>query len=204
MVGPAALKARGFKVSAPAGAEATLRGLPDWDLGIITFPPSNSTHTKYFATLSADREFEGVGPTISWDGSFSMLGGQDTGTFDLDVSLSGGLLFGDRETTVETAETADFFEMNTFVVTGLGSAGTLVGTPQPVADPISARRSESTTVPMFSGSLGVSYKVDRFNIGAGYRWERYFDALDGGLADEESHDRTIDGPYFKLSVGFGG
>ncbi|HEX6866793.1 MAG TPA: Lpg1974 family pore-forming outer membrane protein, partial [Caulobacteraceae bacterium] len=184
--------------------DATFRGLPDWDLGIITFPPANSTHTKYFASLTADREFEGVGPMVGWDGSVSVLGNQDTGTFDLDVSLGGGVMFGDRETTVEAAQTAEFFEMNTFVVTGLGSAGTLEGIPLPVDPPISTRRSQSATAPVFSGSLGLSYKVDRFSIGAGYRWERYFEALDAGLAEEKAYDRTIDGPYLKLSVGFGG
>ena len=28
--------------------------------------------------------------------------------------------------------------------------------------------------------------------------------LDGGYADEQSYDRTLDGPYLKLSIGFGG
>jgi hypothetical protein len=41
-------------------------------------------------------------------------------------------------------------------------------------------------------------------VGAGYRWERYFDVLDVGYDEAEDADRTIDGPYFKLSVGFGG
>ena len=58
--------------------------------------------------------------------------------------------------------------------------------------------------PLLDVALGLSYKVDRFSIGAGYRWERYFDAIDGGVTAHQDEDRTIDGPYFKLSVGFGG
>ena len=41
-------------------------------------------------------------------------------------------------------------------------------------------------------------------LSAGYRWERYFDVIDGGIAERKSYDRTIDGPYFKIAVGFGG
>ena len=41
-------------------------------------------------------------------------------------------------------------------------------------------------------------------MSTGYRWERYFDVLDVGYDKAKKYDRTIDGPYFKLSVGFGG
>ena len=50
----------------------------------------------------------------------------------------------------------------------------------------------------------MANEVGRLKLGAGYRWERYFDVLDVGNAKDKDADRTIDGPYFKLSVGFGG
>jgi hypothetical protein len=53
-------------------------------------------------------------------------------------------------------------------------------------------------------SLGLSYEIQRVKVSSGYRWERYFDVLDTGYQDESASDRTIDGPYFKLAVGFGG
>ena len=65
-------------------------------------------------------------------------------------------------------------------------------------------RSESVTVPTVGASLGLSYKVGGFKVGAGYRWEQYMGAIDGGFMSAEDADRTIDGPYLKLSVGFGG
>ena len=70
--------------------------------------------------------------------------------------------------------------------------------------PVVRNRSKSVTVPTANLSLGLAYEVDRFKIDAGYRWERYFDAIDGGDRERKSFDRTIDGPYFKIAVGFGG
>jgi iron complex outermembrane receptor protein len=53
-------------------------------------------------------------------------------------------------------------------------------------------------------SLGLSYEVQRFKIRTGYRWERYFNVLDAGYDKRNQVDRTLDGPYFKIAVGFGG
>ena len=66
------------------------------------------------------------------------------------------------------------------------------------------RRSENATVPNLNLSLGLSYEVERIRISTGYSYDRFFDAIDGGLDEAKQYDRTIDGPYFKLSVGFGG
>jgi hypothetical protein len=73
-----------------------------------------------------------------------------------------------------------------------------------VSNLVVIKRSKDATVPVVDLSLGLSYRVDRISIGAGYRWERYFNAIDGGFTEHKSYDRTIDGPYFKIAVGFGG
>jgi hypothetical protein len=67
-----------------------------------------------------------------------------------------------------------------------------------------AARSKSATVPVVDLSLGLSYKIQRMKVSAGYRWERYFNVLDAGFTDRKSYDRTLDGPYFKVAIGFGG
>ncbi|HEX5777179.1 MAG TPA: Lpg1974 family pore-forming outer membrane protein, partial [Caulobacteraceae bacterium] len=69
---------------------------------------------------------------------------------------------------------------------------------------IAESRSKSANVPMVEAALGLSYEIQRFKVGAGYRWERYFDVLDAGADEHQNADRTIDGPYFKVSLGFGG
>ena len=65
-------------------------------------------------------------------------------------------------------------------------------------------RTGDVTVPTFGASLGLSYSIDRVKIGAGYRWDRYQDAIDGGFEEAKRYDRDIHGPYFKLAIGFGG
>ena len=59
-------------------------------------------------------------------------------------------------------------------------------------------------VPSLTANLGVSYAIGGFKVSGGYRIERYFDALDGGIEERRDVDRQYDGPYFKVSVGFGG
>ena len=60
------------------------------------------------------------------------------------------------------------------------------------------------SVPVADVSLGLSYEVGRMKVGTGYRWERYFNVLDVGYDEAKDGDRTFDGPYVKIAVGFGG
>lgn len=71
-----------------------------------------------------------------------------------------------------------------------------------------ARRHERYTL----FDLGVSRQLGsgdvlRSELGvttsAGYRWERYINAIDGGHHQRQREDRTIDGPTLKLRVDFG-
>ncbi len=182
---------------------ATVAGVPDWNIqaGLLqTRVPA--THTLYQSSLGADRSFEGVGPIVAWDAAYSLVEFDNGGHFDLDWTVSGGVLFGDRETTLTGDETVTSYSLVMSVLAlDTGNPGT--STPVPT-DPVNLQRSDNVTVPVLGGSLGLSYEIDRFSIGAGYRWERYFDALDVGYSEAKDGDRTIDGPYFKLSVGFGG
>ena len=67
-----------------------------------------------------------------------------------------------------------------------------------------ASRNKTATVPVLDLSLGLSYTVPGVKMSAGYRWERYFNVLDAGFTEHKSYDRTLDGPYVKIAVGFGG
>ena len=50
----------------------------------------------------------------------------------------------------------------------------------------------------------VSPSEGGLKLTSGYRWERYFNAISMAGPGDKSYDRTIDGPYFKIAVGFGG
>ncbi|APW73800.1 hypothetical protein, partial [Sphingopyxis granuli] len=67
---------------------------------------------------------------------------------------------------------------------------------------IDRSRSRRVTVPNLGASMGLSYRVGGVKVAAGYRWERFFDAIDGGIDKAQSFDRTIRGAYVKFGIGF--
>jgi outer membrane receptor protein involved in Fe transport len=186
--------------------QATIIGVPDWDIpdyGQIKYDPFsipayvNSQHNHHEAEITVEREFEGVGPVLSWEGSLALLGNQDIGRLNADVSIAGGVLFGKQDTHLSGTEVTEYFDVRF-------NYGNFIEPTSITTTPVDISRSSSVTVPVVDLSLGFSYTVDRVKLGAGYRWERYFNAIDGGYDEAEDYDRTIDGPYVKLSVGFGG
>jgi outer membrane receptor protein involved in Fe transport len=156
----------------------------------------DSVRDEYDADLTADREFKGSGPTLSWEAAQHLISSPEVGYLDLEWSITGGVLFGKQKTTATGTYDVNQTEMK--------YTGTLYVLPEFAPRPLAAPRSKSVTVPMLDLSLGLSYDVGRFKAGAGYRWERYFDVLDVGYDEHQDADRTIDGPYFKIAVGFGG
>jgi iron complex outermembrane receptor protein len=167
-----------------------LFGIPDWD--VPSGVDVTSTAHRYRLSADVDHDFEGVGPVISWEASKTLFDRDELGAIDLDWAVGGGVLFGRQKTSVTGEEKTEYLE---------GYSNVVVDTH---ITPVAISRSDSATVPTLGASLGVSYSVGGASIGAGYRWERYFDAIDGGYSQSDTFDRTIDGPYFKLSVGFGG
>jgi outer membrane receptor protein involved in Fe transport len=185
---------------------AEFHGVPDWMIpeGYLQpgfFNGAVATHTQYEVNFSARRKFSGFGPTIGWDASYPVLGDAEAGHLDVDWSISGGVLFGDQKTTAYGTSQALYFETSGLDLV-LGPQG--LAAPTTTTSSFNSTRSNSKTIPTVDASVGLSYSVDRFKVGGGYRWERYFDVLDAGYAERRNADRTIDGPYFKIAVGFGG
>ncbi len=174
---------------------AFLDGVPDlmfadgWVFG-------DGTAHHYRASIAADRQFKGTGPTLSWSASQLLLGDGDMGHFDLEWSITGGVLFGKQKTSISGSQESEYFDDK---YANLLHYRALDSQPLDISP-----RSNSVSAPMLDLSLGLSYEVQRVKIGAGYRWERYLDAIDGGYAEAKDQDLTIDGPYLKLAIGFGG
>ncbi|HEX6865979.1 MAG TPA: Lpg1974 family pore-forming outer membrane protein, partial [Caulobacteraceae bacterium] len=172
--------------------------------GITNFDLPDGFAAKYAnlddvsAFFDAERDFKGTGPTLTWDAAVPLWENGDMGRVDLDWSLTGGVLFGKQRTDISGEEKFYHFYGKYYGA----HVGSFLDPVTPT--PIDIHRSKSATVPLLDLGLGLSYEVQRIKVSTGYRWERYFDAVDGGFAEHQSDDRTIDGPYFKLSVGFGG
>ncbi len=183
--------------------DAQLRGVPDWEIPAGFYPNDSIFHTVYRIDVEADRAFRGAGPVVSWDASLPLADWQDAGRVELDWSVSAGVLFGSRKTSISGRQEGGSIETTSFQIRFPDNAppANPVVTNGP---PVSISRASDATVPTFSASLGVAYDIGSFRLGAGYRWERYFDAIDGGFDEAAKYDRTIDGPYFKIAMGFGG
>jgi len=160
---------------------------------------------RYQANAAIHRDFIGAGPTIDWDGSLDLIGPGDGGTIALDWAASGGVLFGKQRAQIADTDIASKFGGESPAADALGLVlGYQLAQTGSTSASIDARRAQSATVPTLGGSLGLSYSIGRIALKGGYRWERYFGAIDGGGADgAKSYDRTIQGPYLKISFGFG-
>jgi iron complex outermembrane receptor protein len=176
---------------------AEINGTPDHYIAAENVLKYPLHHTQYVSSSTAERSFEGAGPVLSWEASKRLKGGDEAGHLDLDWALSAGVLFGKQKTAIHEEGNAvyDYFFILQYPAFHNARESLM---------PADFNRSESVNAPTFGASLGLSYQIDRIKIGAGYRWERYFDVLDGGREEQQAVDRTIDGPYFKLSLGFGG
>jgi len=182
---------------------ARMDTIPDWIIPEGMFYPGGvATHSREMADLREDRTFRGAGPILAWDATQRLFGNSEYGVVGLDWSIKGGALFGKQKTAVSGSETTANYEI---VNNGILKYGNhFAPTAPPVTTSVAFARSKSVAVPVGSIDLGLSYEIQRVKIGAGYRWERYFDVLDVGYAEHQSGDRTMDGPYFKIAVGFGG
>lgn len=192
-----------------ARSAAHLEGVPDWylpeNVDVFFIASRPVTHTTYQASFDASRSFSGTGPILTWAASAALFGHeQQSGRVDLDWSLTGGALFGRQNTMIADATESEWYYAWT--------ASQASGFQEPPQTPTTTtsrtipglKRSTSVTVPMFGGSLGLSYRVSALSIMAGYRWERYVDAIDGGVETRKAYDRTIEGPTLKMSLDFGG
>ncbi|ULQ48008.1 TonB-dependent receptor [Flagellatimonas centrodinii] len=185
-----------------------LDGIPDWDVpesGIAFFgiPGAYASRTHYSAEYAVDRNFKGTGLVLSWDAASRLFGNDQDGHVELDWSLSAGLLHGDQTVTGSGSELEsrndqlEGVQLLTNQLDPTQSSNTETEFPEQT-------RTNSENVPVFGASLGLAYRVGGFSIGAGYSWERYVDAIDGGVLERKSYDRTIEGPTAKVSIDFGG
>jgi hypothetical protein len=136
------------------------------------------TNTKYTyngrGTGALTRSFSGAGPIVSWDGSTPVF--QDSGPFSLDMGLDAAVLFGSQSDRLQIS---------------YGDGATT-----------SSERSRSVTVPSFGGYAALSWHFagPDTKMSLGYRFDSYFNLIDGGFAHPRSIDRIVHGPYFNIGM----
>jgi iron complex outermembrane receptor protein len=151
-------------------------------------------YTHYKSAANTQRDFEGYGPTLSWESGLRLLGDPKQGQIMVDWTLVGGVLFGEQTSRYEEKRAARYYR---------GVAQVLDPTSVLYDETVVTPRSKDATVPHLSLALGLSYEIQRVQVSLRYSWERYFDAIDGGLAERKTYDRTVQGPVAQVSIGFG-
>ena len=148
--------------------------------------------------MQARREFRGAGPALRWDGTLPLAGNKfDVGRIGMDMGLGGAVLFGKQKTRVHEHLLGVYDGGSYFYLSGTELTPSYNTTHYRI-------REKTVIVPAANANLGLSYELGRLKMSGGYRWERYFKAIDAGIETRKTYDRQFDGPYVKISVGFGG
>ena len=169
---------------------ATIKADPDF-----YFPTSLKypvRHHSYAVTSRTERSFRGLGPSISWNASASMLGNPEGGELTLDWGANGAVLFGRQKTQGHHQSVATYFKSGHFI----GHVTTYP--PMRSANPA---RTKSVIVPNAGGFAGFSYRFPNEEFSLGYRADFFFGALDGGVDYAKSENQGFYGPFASVSVG---
>jgi hypothetical protein len=179
---------------------------PDWQrfYKYVTYTFFNLNHFKMWngesynshnGRLEAQRNFRGVGPSLSWNGSSPFTGSREDGELTFDYGANAAVLFG-RQRVKVSHETSSYSRApGLFYVPHVLKSHTA---------PAASVRSRHLVVPNVGGFAGVTYRLHDFKISAGYRADFFFNAMDGGNDARKSENIGNYGPFMSVSIGLGG
>jgi hypothetical protein len=194
-------------------SDVELKENPDWHFSTfkqtVYFPPNpkrgkpgrtvinqfvNQPFHSYAGSFEANRSFHGVGPSIAWQSSQSLIGDEEKGELAFDWGVNAALLFGRQRTKVQHQTTGQY---------NIGTRNSVrTNVYQTSATP--PARSRTVTVPNLGGFAGISYRYTDVRFKLGYRADWFFNAMDGGIDARQNEDRGFHGPYASISIGLGG
>jgi len=156
------------------------------------------SHHRYYGTFAAKREFQGLGPSLSWQASRALVKDEDH-AISMDWGLNVGVLFGHQKIEGAVDETALHYKTFARIIPQLIYSG-VNSTVQHhnVVD-----RAHNVVVPNVGGLAGISFKYSNAKVSLGYRADFFFNAIDGGIDTRKSENRAFYGPYASISIGLG-
>ncbi len=190
----------------------TLGSDPDWHMktkyaptwAIALFPKfeglkmwGGEGYHNHYGSLQAHRNFNGIGPTLSWNGSSPFIGNQEGGELLFDYGANLAVLFGRQRADV-AHQTKSNYHPDTM---NYGQQGQHV---QTYTDHGTHTRSRSVVVPNVGAFAGMTYRLHDIKISAGYRADFFFNAMDGGNDVRRSEKIGNYGPFATVSIGLGG
>jgi len=151
---------------------------------------------SFAGTFLANRSFNGLGPSISWNSSEPLVGNSERGALTFDWGVDAALLFGRQKAKIRHQTTALFHS----TYAGLGDKMTAYRHPA-TPDHI---RSRGVVVPNLGAFAGFSVKYPNAKISFGYKADFFFGGMDGGIDVRRTEDVGFHGPYASVNVGLGG
>jgi hypothetical protein len=158
------------------------------------------TFYNYTMWAHAERSFRGVGPSLSWNASATVLGNKDQGELTFDWGINGALLFGRQK--AKTDHTTQAYHLpRTPYVQYVGYYYTRVPSKEGHGVRMDSR---GVTVPNLGGFAGLSVKYPNVKFSVGYRADFFFGAMDAGIDARHTKDLGFHGPFATISIGLGG
>ncbi len=152
--------------------------------------PTSASVNRFDASFDAAGRFTGLGPSLSWDASATLLGNPSGGSITFDWGVNGALLFGRQKTTTGHATSESHFHYyHRSLVYQTSNASV---------------RSRTVTVPNLGGFAGVSWRYPNAKVSFGYRADFFFGAMDAGLDTRRTTDVGFHGPFATIAIGLGG
>lgn len=176
-------------------------GRPSIYLSKPHFRPVYSFY-NYTMVASAARSFRGVGPSLSWNASGTIVGNQDAGELTFDWGINGAVLFGRQK--ASTSHNTQAYHLPITQYYG-GLYDGYHYTRVPAKSGHGARTSSrSVVVPNLGGFAGLSVKYPNVKFSLGYRADFFFGAVDAGIDTRRTKNLGFSGPYASFSLGLGG
>lgn len=159
------------------------------------YVPQSAFH-QYTMRANSQRSFLGIGPSLSWDASTSLVG-NDHIKLTADWGINAALLFGRQK--AKTSHMTRAYDRT----------GTVYPNPAythlyPTRTTDNPLRSRAIIVPNLGGFAGLSVKYSNAKVSFGYRADFFFGALDTGTDARRTQDLGFHGPFATISIGLGG
>jgi len=153
-----------------------------------------ANNQKSATTEQRYSNFQGIGPSLSWNNTTGLLGDPADGQLALDWGANAAVLFGRQKVKVNHSSQVSMF--NPLIQLG-GPYKTEHG---------SGHRTESrrVTVPNLGGLAALSYRFTNAKLSMGYRADFFFGAMDRGLDTRHTVTTGYHGPFATISIGLGG
>jgi iron complex outermembrane receptor protein len=191
--------------------------------------PMDINFHAYSGLSVIQRNFRGIGPSLSWKASAPVVGNPEGMGVALDWGVNGAVLFGRQKVTGSHQTTVRSYHKSLWQQALLGAyehntglcghpTVCIPGAFKDIHLPISQaglpnaqhstggilNRSRSVFIPNLGGFAGISVRYPNAKLSVGYRADFFFGAVDGGMATRKSEDIGFFGPYASISIGLGG